>query len=84
MCIRDRLHIGTMFALKPYSQVGYDIEQLDSIEGTGKYIRKYSGNGGTYESVSYTHLFACCIHSRSGNIYYFYRSDSNLWHSCGA
>ena len=47
---KDRkLHIGTMFALKPYSQVGYDIEQLDSIEGTGKYIRKYSGNGGTYE-----------------------------------
>lgn len=42
-------HIGTMFALKPYSQVGYDIEQLDSITGTGKYIRKYSGNGGTYE-----------------------------------
>ena len=46
---RRNLHIGTMFVLKPYSFVGYDISQIDSIAGTGSYQRKYIGNGGTYE-----------------------------------
>ncbi|MEP7268289.1 MAG: hypothetical protein ABI844_11735 [Saprospiraceae bacterium] len=44
-----KVHIGTMFALKPFSQVGYDLQQIDSLEGVGRYSRKYTGNGGTYE-----------------------------------
>jgi hypothetical protein len=43
------LHIGTMFYLKPYSQVGYDIAQIDSLEGTGRFQSHYTGSGGTYE-----------------------------------
>jgi hypothetical protein len=43
------LHIGTLFYLKPYSQVGYDVLQLDSLDGTGNYQRRYTGSGGSYE-----------------------------------
>lgn len=46
---QKKVHIGTMFALKPFSFVGYDIAQTDSITGTGRYTRSYTGNGGTYE-----------------------------------
>ncbi|MDZ4708016.1 MAG: hypothetical protein SH818_06395 [Saprospiraceae bacterium] len=47
--IDRKFHWGMLFALKPYSHVGYDIAQIDSISGTGRYKRSYTGSGGTYE-----------------------------------
>lgn len=44
-----KFHWGMLFALKPYSHVGYDIAQIDSIPGTGLYERSYTGSGGSYE-----------------------------------
>lgn len=47
--IDRKFHWGMLIALKPFSHVGYDVSQIDSITGTGRYERRYTGSGGTYE-----------------------------------
>jgi hypothetical protein len=46
--IETDFHWGMGFNLKPFSQVGYDIESADSDEELGTIQRNYQGEGGTY------------------------------------
>jgi len=43
------LTFGMAFTLKPYSQVGYNIQTTDFNEDIGAVTRAYQGSGGTYD-----------------------------------